>query len=153
MIFVTVGSTRFDKLIEAVDRAKENGLLTEDVICQIGNGDYIPKHCDHFKFRPSIDDLLASASLVITHGGTTALSLLASRRPFVAIANTALSGDHQTHFLRAVAGLAKIPWSNEPADLPILLEQVKKTDFKAVKIPSLADSLVEFIDQSSDLRR
>lgn len=149
MIFATVGTTRFDGLIEAVDKAKAAGLLEGEVICQIGNGEYLPQYCSYFRFKPSIDELLAQASLVITHGGTTALSLLTARRPFVAVANTVLSGDHQTHFLRAVAGIADIPWSRDPAELPQLLEQASRMDFKSVEVASLSDDLADFIDTQS----
>lgn len=146
MIFVTVGTTHFDGLIEAVDQAKAAGLLEGDVLCQIGNGKYLPSHCDYFRFRPSIDDLLVQAELVITHGGTTALALLTARKPFIAVANTALAGDHQSHFLRAISQIGVIPWSRDPAELPRLIEEARTLDFAAVKIPSLYDDLLGFLD-------
>ena len=61
MIFVTVGTTRFEALIVEVDRLAASATA-EPVLCQIGSGDYEPAHCDYFRFRPSIDDLIADFS-------------------------------------------------------------------------------------------
>ena len=54
MIFGTVGSTEFDDLVERIDALAP--ALDEPVTCQIGLGRYVPRHCEHFRFAPSLDD-------------------------------------------------------------------------------------------------
>jgi beta-1,4-N-acetylglucosaminyltransferase len=147
LIFVTVGTTNFDGLIRAVDRAKEEGLLVGDVLCQIGSGSYIPRFCSYFRFRPSIDDLLEQASLVITHGGTTVLSLLVARKPFIAVANTVLSDDHQTTYLNAISQIVPIVWGRDPERLSEMLELLRTNGPVSFDIPSLCQDLTRFIDE------
>ena len=71
MIFVTVGTTMpFDKLIYRIDELKGENFIKEDVVCQIGNGKYIPVNCEYFRFKPSIEEHIDKAFLIIAHGGT-----------------------------------------------------------------------------------
>lgn len=73
MIFVTVGTHEqpFNRLLEEVDRLKENGVITEDVIIQSGYSTFEPKHCK-WQTLFSYDEMLQNvenARIVITHGG------------------------------------------------------------------------------------
>lgn len=69
MIFVTVGSMApFDELIIEVDRFVGEGLLDSGV-AQIGNGRYIPKNLEWFRYKPSLFEYYRKADLIITHGG------------------------------------------------------------------------------------
>lgn len=47
MIFVTVGTHEqpFNRLVEYMDRLKENKIIEEDVIIQIGYSTYEPQYC------------------------------------------------------------------------------------------------------------
>ena len=47
MIFVTVGTHEqpFNRLIQAVDDLKRDGIITEEVIMQTGFSTYKPKYC------------------------------------------------------------------------------------------------------------
>jgi len=83
MIFVTVGTHEqpFNRLLEAVDKLIEKGIIKEKVIMQIGYSTYIPKYAEWFRFKDfsSIKKIMKRAKIVITHGGTgsifTALNL------------------------------------------------------------------------------
>lgn len=125
MIFVTAGTTLpFDTLVQAVDRLVDSGVLSDQVICQIGHGEYIPSHCQHFRFQPNIDDYIARAALVIGHGGTgTVTGLLASGKPFVAVANPLGADNHQAQFLERLAQLTPFLWTTDLAQLPALIAQ------------------------------
>ena len=48
MIFVTVGTTDFDQLVEAADRLAAAG--DEEFVIQIGHGHYEPQHAAWFRF-------------------------------------------------------------------------------------------------------
>ena len=65
MILVTVGSSAFDDLIRLVDEMEWD----EEVVVQIGQGGYVPRRHDYFTFKPSLEDDLRRARLVVTHSG------------------------------------------------------------------------------------
>ena len=121
MIFVTVGTTMpFDELLEEVDRLAASDLFGEHVVCQGGQSAYRLTHGEQFIGRPSIADLIAESSLVISHGGATVIQLLLARKPFVAFPNPRGAGDHQTSFLGQVAAVSDISWSRNVKDLATL---------------------------------
>ncbi len=69
MILVTIGSTKFDELFKTVDTLIGEGKIKEKVVMQIGQGDYVPKHCEWFRFKPSLDKDYEKASIIIMHMG------------------------------------------------------------------------------------
>ncbi|QZO08498.1 glycosyltransferase [Enterococcus raffinosus] len=73
MIFVTVGTHEqgFERLIEAVDNLKRDGVLQEDIYMQIGFSKYKPLHCkwDRFMDFEQMKIFESKAKIVITHGG------------------------------------------------------------------------------------
>ncbi len=125
MIFVTVGSTMpFDELLAEVDRLAGAGVFGEDVLCQGGQSAYRLTHGEQFMGRPSIEDLIAEASFVISHGGAaTVLQLLLAGKPFVAFANPRGADDHQGGFLTAVARNCPISWGRDVGDLERLFRE------------------------------
>ena len=82
----------FDELLEEVDLLARNGVLGEDIICQGGQSRYRLSLGEQFIGRPSIDDLIAKSSMVITHGGATVLQLLLAQKPFIAFAKSPRGG-------------------------------------------------------------
>lgn len=73
MIFVTLGTQKFqlNRLLKIMDSYIEQGLITQSVIAQIGNSDYIPKYYSfkHFLDKTDFDQYVKQSSLVITHSG------------------------------------------------------------------------------------
>lgn len=103
MIFVTVGTTYFDELVEEVDRLVDTGLIRDRVVAQVGEGRYTPRNLEWFRYAPTLKPYYDQADLVIGHGGTgTVFDLLRMGKPFVAVANRALAHDHQADLLRAI---------------------------------------------------
>lgn len=65
-IFITVGTTPFDRLVRAADmQLGADYKLT----FQISEGKYIPKGHDYFRFSDDIDSYFKRADLIISHGG------------------------------------------------------------------------------------
>jgi len=73
MIFVTVGTHEqpFNRLIESVDRLKQEGVIQEEVIIQTGYSTFEPRYCKWNKFFSynQMVQAVADARIVITHGG------------------------------------------------------------------------------------
>ncbi len=149
MILVTVGTTHFDSLIRAVDRLAEQGILPHKIICQIGSGEYEPRHCEWYRFKPSIEAELNAADLVITHGGFTVLECIWRRKRVIAVANTELTGNHQARFLAALARELPLFWTEDPQQLKsILVEQaVLETPPVDWTPPDLAVDLNAYAEQ------
>src|SRR4051794_7327968 len=98
MIFVTVGTTDFDDLVERMDDLAP--ALDEEVICQIGIGRYIPRHCQYFRFAASLDDCLRPARLVVSHGGLgTVMEVVRLGKPLVGVSNPDRRDLHQDDIL------------------------------------------------------
>lgn len=148
MIFVTVGTTLcFDELIEAVDAFAGQGLIKGPVLCQIGNGACQPKNCEHFRFRPSIEDLMMKASVVICHGGTgTVLNLLAMRKPFVAVANKSGADNHQAQFLSRLEKEVPLLWTADVKKLPELVLAAASARPGAVRDGRLSEDIRKYIE-------
>jgi UDP-N-acetylglucosamine transferase subunit ALG13 len=134
MILVTVGTTApFDELLMEVDRLAGAGLFDEPILCQSGQSTYRVVHGEQFMARPSIADLISSASLVISHGGATVVQLLLAGKNFVAFPNPRMAGDHQTSFLKEIAEVANISWSKDVADLAKLYADRRRSGPPALR--------------------
>jgi|HubBroStandDraft_6_1064221.scaffolds.fasta_scaffold111463_2 UDP-N-acetylglucosamine transferase subunit ALG13 len=142
----------FDSLIQKVDQLVESGTITEPVICQIGKGTYEPKHCEHFHFRPSLEQLFAQADLIITHGGMTVIGLLVSRKRFVAVANYLAADKHQQHFLERLAKQTTVHWTADVQQLETLIAAARTAVLDFDQMPSLADDLKEYLRSNKAMR-
>jgi len=121
MIFVTVGTTDFDQLVELVDRLAPS--LLDRVVVQIGNGQYVPRNCEHFRFAPSLDPYYDEADIVVAHGGLgITMELLAKGKKSISVENTTYADHHQTDILRALAREGYLIWCQDLGELPSLLE-------------------------------
>ncbi|MCM1535257.1 MAG: multidrug MFS transporter [Clostridium sp.] len=112
MIFVTVGTHEqsFDRLIEAVDHLKKDGIITEEVIIQTGFGAYEPEFCQTSKLFPyaQMVEYVKEARIVITHGGPSSfiMPLQMGKIPIVVPRQKRYGehvNDHQVEFAKAVA--------------------------------------------------
>lgn len=111
MIFVTVGTheQQFNRLIETVDKLKEEGILSEEVIVQTGFSTYEPKFCQGHKlleYREMVR-LVSEARIVITHGGPSSfiMPLQIGKIPIVVPRQKRYQehvNDHQLEFAKAV---------------------------------------------------
>lgn len=150
MIFVTAGTTMaFPSLIQEVDRLAGSGFFSEEVICQIGPTDYSPRNCESFRFKDSLDNYFDSASIVITHGGSTIFSLLSSHKLFIAFPNPIGADLHQHHLLRSLSQQVDLYWSENTADLKPLFRKARHNGPAAFNAPKLGDDLKEYILSAS----
>ena len=112
MIFVTVGTHEqpFNRLVEFVDKLKENGTIQEEVIIQTGFSTYEPKVCKWSKLFPyqEMVNNVAEARIIITHGGPSSfiMPLQVGKIPIVVPRKKRYEehvNDHQVDFAKAVA--------------------------------------------------
>ncbi|XP_060568701.1 UDP-N-acetylglucosamine transferase subunit ALG13 homolog [Ruditapes philippinarum] len=106
-VFVTVGTTRFDKLIETVCCASTLKCLQmlgyKKVLLQVGAGEVEPTEStvqgitvDSYRFKPSIKEDIDSADLVISHAGAgSCLETLGAGKKLLVVINDELMGNHQ----------------------------------------------------------
>ena len=73
MILVILGTQdkQFPRLLEAVDKAIDDGTIKDKVVVQAGQTKYESKNMEIFDLLPSpeFNKLMDEADLVITHGG------------------------------------------------------------------------------------
>lgn len=142
-VLVTVGSTRFDQLVQAclsegvVSVLKKKGFT--ELIIQYGNSTI----CQHegldipttlFKFKPSLLDDFTAADLIISHAGSgTIIEVMRLRKPLIIVPNQQLMDNHQLELAQAlhamnvckVATIENLPQDIEefdtwkPAELPV----------------------------------
>jgi beta-1,4-N-acetylglucosaminyltransferase len=95
-ILVTVGTTKFNSLIEYIDSEINNPDL--NIEFQIADGEYIPKNHSYFKFldNDAINEKYINADIIITHAGCgTIYKLLEMKKKFIIVPNLERSDKHQ----------------------------------------------------------
>lgn len=111
MIFVTVGTHEqpFNRLIEEIDRLKQEGVITDEVQMQTGYCTYEPKYCKWETFFPykKMQELVQEADIVITHGGPSSfiMPLQYGKIPIVVPRQAKYQehiNNHQLEFVHAV---------------------------------------------------
>jgi beta-1,4-N-acetylglucosaminyltransferase len=132
VIFVTVGSMfQFDRLIRAVDELVGEGLLTGDVLAQIGHGLYEPRHMafDRFLAKPAYDLRVDQAAALIGHAGAGTIALALERhKPLLAVPRrqryAESVNDHQIVTARKFGALGHILVADDVSDIRRILPQL-----------------------------
>lgn len=88
MIFIVLGTQKFqcNRLLQEMDKIIERGLISDRVIAQIGNSDYIPKNYSYFTFlcNDEFNKYIKSCDLLITHSGVgTIIKGITSDKPVI----------------------------------------------------------------------
>jgi beta-1,4-N-acetylglucosaminyltransferase len=129
-VFVTVGTTSFDALVEAMDSEELIQTLIErgydSLTIQRGRGTYVPKHIvtstsserssaikvQVVEFLPSLDAILKEASLVISHAGAgSVFESLSLGKPTLVVVNESLMDNHQVELAETLASLGHVAWT------------------------------------------
>ncbi|EGC33342.1 hypothetical protein DICPUDRAFT_88818 [Dictyostelium purpureum] len=134
IVFVTVGTTKFDDLIDKVDTPKFFNLLKElgynKLIIQIGNytkeiENSVPltKEIEdslfgkssstfdsyYFDYRPSLSDYMKNADLIVSHAGSGSIvESLENNKPCLCVVNDKLMHNHQVELADKLSELCYI---------------------------------------------
>jgi beta-1,4-N-acetylglucosaminyltransferase len=154
VIFVTVGTTDFDELIRRMDELASE--LDEEVISQIARGDYQPRHCRYFRFAPSIEDYLARARVVVSHGGLgSIMETIRLGKPLVGVSNPDRRDLHQDDLLGTLEARGHILWCRSLDDLKPSIERAATMRFTRYVEPSCTIQTVihDFMEHRTADRR
>ena len=170
-VFVTVGTTQFDSLIQVTCSAEFMEFLncefgTNKIVFQIGQGVMVPDShglfttstgseviIEWFRLRPDTSDVVKSADLVITHcGAGSIMDAMRFQKPTLAVVNTNLMDNHQTELAEAMVEDGPYLFSVGSPDS--LLQKMRQCDFSQLKVwtnPNFelfADEFLSFVAHS-----
>lgn len=113
MIFVTVGTQDkpFTRLLEAIDKAIENGEIKDEVVVQAGHTKYSSKNMEILEYVPfdKFGEYIDKSDVIITHGGVgSILSSVKKGKKVVAVARLAKYGEHTNdHQIQVIEKMSK----------------------------------------------
>lgn len=151
MIFITLGSRdyQFNRLLKEIDSLIEKRLITERVVAQIGQSDYIPKSYEYERFMSPerFSEFQDLAEIVVTHGGTGAIiSALKKNKHVVAVPRLAKFNEHSDdHQLEITRMLEKLGYILSVEDISKLHENIKKIKVHNCKIYNRESNILEII--------
>ena len=149
MIFVSIGTTSFNALIQAMDSLSQS--LSEEVVMQIGRSDHVPEQCEYFRFAPSLVPYYERASLVISHGGLGIVTEILERGlPLVAVEDPDQPDRHQREILEVWEREGHLVWCKDLRRLPRAIEQVRSQRFKPYAAPEcrIHTIITQFLNHS-----
>lgn len=126
MLFLTIGTLfGFDRLVRAVDQAIAAGQIQEEVVAQIGPGDYRPKHMRHFDVldKDTFEKTVHESTGLISHAGIGSINAaLKYRKPMVVLPRLKRFGehvnDHQLDTARKFEALGCVLVAYDESQLP-----------------------------------
>ncbi len=156
MIFLTVGTYHkgFDRLVKAVDQLKGAGIITDEVVAQIGRGTYEPerltakRHMSPDEFAENIN----AASVVVCHAGVGTISqAVKQKKPVVVVPRKRALGehydDHQFETAKALESEHKVLVAYDTNEIASKLKQAR--DFVPAEIgccTEILDAIDKFLD-------
>lgn len=147
MIFVDVGTDRFEELVIAVDEIAPS--IKEKVIIKIGKGHYKPKNCEYYSFVPEIQPYYKKARLIIAHGGAgTTFNLLSMGKKIIGVSNPHKPDRHQEQILKALSKDGYLIWCKDLRNLLKLVNGMKRVKLKKYKAPEC--KINEIIEENID---
>ena len=157
MIFLTVGTLLpFDRLVMAIDKAIEEGLLEEDIIAQVGKGGAKGQNieCVEVVRKDKFDKHVKNASCLISHAGIGSITMaLRHNKPLLVMPRLKHYGehvnDHQLGTARKFEQLGHVLVANTEDELAEKIEQLKSFVPKPRKVQTKAviDRISKFLNE------
>ncbi len=153
MIFITVGTTEFDSLLRKIDKLVETKRISHEIIAQIGNGKYVPKHIKYFRFAKSLLPFFKKAKLIISHAGAaTIFECLILKKQLIVIENPNVRRA-ATWLLKELYDKNYIIWCNHIDQLLECIESANTIQLNNYRSPkcTISEKILDFLLQKSDL--
>ncbi|KZC09855.1 UDP-N-acetylglucosamine transferase subunit ALG13 like protein [Dufourea novaeangliae] len=157
-IFVTVGTTNFDELIETVLSSDILEALSSkgynELILQIGKSslapDCIPRNgfikIEYFNLNPNILKYVKTADLIISHAGAgSILDALENKKNLIVVANESLMHNHQLELAEQLYMDKYLYYST----CSTLLNVIQNMDFSKLKpyVNNNSEFIAKYINQ------
>ncbi|KAG5263392.1 hypothetical protein AALO_G00264360 [Alosa alosa] len=157
-VFVTVGTTRFDELIETMISEDTVKALIDrgytELVLQVGYGSHLPgpESCsglklDAFRFKDSISDDMKRADLVISHAGAgSCLEALGAQKALLVVINDKLMDNHQLELAKQLHCDSHLLYCT----CRTLTETLKTMDFSTLTpfLPGQPQNFAKFLDKA-----
>lgn len=146
-IFVTVGTTKFDSLVAAIDEKLKNSNY--DIVLQISDGKYLPKNFEYFDYTNSIQKYFEESDIVITHAGAGSIyELLELGKKIIIVPNLDRIDKHQTDIANYMDSNLYAKTLSSFDELLETIEYVRTQDFKKFKKESffMTKEILDFIE-------
>ena len=146
IIFVTVGTGKFDELIRSIDKLEKSSKY--QLILQIGNGTYEPKSFQFFRYEKDLKKYYNKADLIISHGGAgTIYELLGMGKKIIGVPNLSRTDAHQQDILLALSEEKYLIWCKNVKDIQLSIKDSEKFKFKKYVKPecSISEKIIDFI--------
>lgn len=157
MILVTLGTQdkSFERLLKAIDREIERGIIEERVIVQAGVTKYESEYMEIFDLIPSdeFEKLIKKCDLLITHGGVgSILAGLNHNKKVIAAARLSKYNEHvNDHQLQIIEKFSKEKYILALKDFEKLGKLIEKAqDFKPKKFESNTNNMINMIEDYID---
>ncbi|CAN9515083.1 unnamed protein product [Ophioblennius macclurei] len=161
-VFLTVGTTSFDELIERITRSDAAQALKargyERLVLQVGRGSLLPAtgSCPHieleaFRFKASIVEDMKQADLVISHAGAgSCLEALGAGKPLLVVVNDKLMDNHQLELAQQLHADSHLLYCT----CSTLIETLRTMDLSVLQPfqPGQTKNFANFLDRALGLR-
>ena len=133
-VFVTVGTTEFDELIQVVDQTcgNQQGL---QVVAQVSRSSiHKPVNIDYFEFSNDVASYIDKADVIITHAGAGSVySMLEKGKKIIVVPNLSRVDSHQIELANHVEKNNFAIFCRELNDLSRLIYLMNSRDFNPYK--------------------
>lgn len=159
-VFVTVGTTKFDAVLKALNTAEVANILARELKCTklnvqhgqgsdhgLGNSAHYQQKIavDTFSFRNSIGADISAADLVISHAGAgSCIEVLSAGKPMIVVVNEELMGNHQVELAEQLSADGYILHCS-PAGLSDTLRKLGRDGADELFRPYEAGSVDNFV--------
>ncbi|XP_019726952.1 UDP-N-acetylglucosamine transferase subunit ALG13 homolog [Hippocampus comes] len=161
-VFVTVGTTSFDDLIEEITSAEALKALKyrgyERLVLQVGRGSVLPdpQNFPHvtlevFRFKDSIAKDMEQADLIISHAGAgSCLEALGAGKALLVVVNDKLMDNHQLELARQLHTDSHLLYCT----CPTLTETLRSMDLSVLQpfVPGQPKKFANFMDKALGLQ-
>ena len=157
MIFITTGSRsfQFNRLLEAVDEAIEEGSIKDEIFAQVGSSNYKIKHFKSVEYlnHEEFNERMKKCDIVLTHGGTGVIvNAVKMGKRVIAVPRLAkyqeVVDDHQIQLVQAFEKLGMVTACYDCKEIGKAIEKAKKKKIKPYisNTQTIIDSIDAFIN-------